>query len=133
MTGEAAESIGYRIRKYREEEGLSLTKLEAKSGVSKGYLWSLENEEGKRPSAETLHAIAKALGVTMGALFGRELLTKVPTDVPNSLREFARDRELPDSDVMMLAGIEFRGVRPRSRERWELIYNAIRLSRTLDD
>ena len=33
----------------------------------------------------------------------------------------------------MLAAIEFRGTRPQTRERWEHIYNAIRMSQTLDE
>jgi len=103
------------------------------AGVSKGYLWSLENVPDKRPSAQTLYAIATALGVTMGSLLGRRLLTDQPTDIPESLQEFADAKKLPDSDVRMLAGIEFRGVRPQTPERWEHIYNAIWMSRTLDE
>lgn len=133
MSTEPAESIGDRIRRFRGEAGLSLSQLAASSRVSKGYLWSLENEPDKRPSAETLYAVAEALGVTISALLGRRLLATRPTDVPDSLREFADANGLPDRDVVMLAGIEFRGARPQTRERWEHIYNAIRLSRTLDE
>lgn len=132
MNNEADESIGDRIRRYRGDAGLSLSQLAMSAGVSKGYLWSLENAAGKRPSAETLYSIAKALGVTMSSLLGRRLLTKHPTDIPSSLQEFADAKRLPESDVRMLSGIEFRGVRPRTRERWEHIYNAIRMSQTLD-
>lgn len=57
----------------------------------------------------------------------------MPTGVPDSLRKFALARDLPESDVMMLAGIEIRGVRPQTRERWEHIYKAISLSKTLDE
>ena len=133
MTNETGETIGDRIRKYRREAGLSLNQLASSAKVSKGYLWSLENEPDKRPSAETLYAIAETLGVTMSTLLGRRLLTQQPTDIPDSLREFAKDKGLPEKDMRMLAGIEFRGVRPQSRERWEHIYNAIRMSRTLDE
>ncbi len=133
MSNEADESIGDRIRRYRGEAGLSLSQLAMSAGVSKGYLWSLENVAGKRPSGETLYAIAEALGVTMSSLLGRRLLTTQPTDIPDSLQDFARAKMLPENDVRMLAGIEFRGVRPQTRERWEHIYNAIRMSRTLDE
>lgn len=133
MSDEAGVAIGDRIRRYRREAGLSLNQLATSARVSKGYLWSLENEPDKRPSAQTLYAIAEALGVTMSTLLGRRLLTKPPTDIPRSLREFATEKELPEKDVLMLAGIEFRGVRPQSRARWEHIYNAIRTSQALDD
>ena len=133
MSNETGESIGDRIRRYRGEADLSLSQLAASAGVSKGYLWSLENVAGKRPSAETLYAIARALGVTMSALLGRRLLTEQPTDIPTSLEEFAKEKGLPENDVQMLAGIQFRGVRPQTRERWEHIYNTIRMSQTLDE
>ena len=133
MTNETGDSIGDRIKRYRGDAGLSLSQLAISAGVSKGYLWSLENAPDKRPSAETLYAIANALGVTMSSLLGRRLVANQPTDIPNSLREFAEAKKLPDSDVRMLAGIQFRGVRPQTRERWEHIYNAIRMSQTLDD
>ena len=128
-----AESVGDRIRRYREQAEFSLSQLAAEAGVSKGYLWSLENVPDKRPSAETLYAVADALGVTMSDLLGRRLLAAPPTDIPDSLRAFASDRGLPENDVQMLAGIEFRGVRPQTRERWEHIYNAIRISKALDE
>ncbi len=133
MSEEAGVTIGDRIRRYRREAGLSLNQLATSARVSKGYLWSLENEPDKRPSAQTLYAIAEALGVTMSTLLGRRLLTKPPADIPRSLREFANEKELPEKDVLMLAGIEFRGVRPQSRERWAHIYNAIRTSQALDE
>lgn len=112
---------------------MSLSQLATSSGISKGYLWTLENEpEDKRPSAETLYAVAEALGVTMSELLGRQLLATTPDDVPESLRLFAKERELTASDVRMLAGIQFRGARPQSSERWQYIYDAIRMSRSLD-
>ena len=110
MTTETGESIGDRIHRFRREANLSLNQLATSAQVSKGYLWSLENESDKRPSAETLYAIAEALGVTMSTLLGRRLLTAQPTDIPDSLRKFANDKGLPENDVLMLAGIEFRGV-----------------------
>ena len=133
MTSTDAETIGDRIRRYREEAGLNLSQLADRSEVSKGYLWTLENKADKRPSGETLYAIAEALGVTMSSLLGRRLLATPPTDIPESLQQFALEKRLPDTDVKMLAGIEFRGVRPQTPERWQHIYNAIRTSEKLDE
>lgn len=126
--------IGANIRAYREEVGLSLNQLAERSGISKGYLSALENEgnETRRPSGETLYAIAEALGVTISDLMGRSLLPPEAAEIPASLMEFAEEAELPQSDVAMLAAIEFRGERPKTRERWSYIYNAIRTSADLD-
>jgi transcriptional regulator with XRE-family HTH domain len=126
--------IGANIRAYRKEVDLSLNQLAERSGISKGYLSALENEEHetRRPSGETLYAIAEALGVTMSDLMGRKLLTEGPSEIPASLQEFAEEAQLPQRDIEMLAGIEFRGERPKTKERWSYIYNAIRTSGDLD-
>lgn len=126
--------IGANIRAYREEVGMSLNQLAERSGISKGYLSALENEAHatRRPSGETLYAIAEALGVTMSDLMGRRLLTEGTAEISSSLREFAEEAGLPQRDVAMLAAIEFRGERPKTKERWSYIYNAIRTSASLD-
>ena len=128
-------SVGQRIRKFRADRGMSLNMLSDQSGVSKGYLSNLENSpDGGRPSAESLYVIAKALGVTMSDLLGRKLLVEQGTlsDVPDELRQFGRDAALPETDIQMLANIRFRGEQPRAKERWEYIYNAIKLSAGMD-
>lgn len=112
---------------------MSVNQLAEKTGISKSYLWSLENEESAaRPSGETLYAIAKELGVTMSDLLGRQLLTEQSHTIPPTLREFAQAHGLPATDVQMLANIRFRGETPRTKERWQYIYDAIRTSEMFD-
>lgn len=126
--------ISDRIRRFRDDAGLSLTALAAKAGISKSYLHRLESGavDAPRPSGKTLYALAEALGVTMSDLLGRKLLVRNSTEVPQALRAFAQEEGLPESDVRMLASIEFRGEQPRTVERWRYIYNAIEMSRGLD-
>jgi transcriptional regulator with XRE-family HTH domain len=129
-----AASVGDRIRRFRNERGLNLSRLAEQAGVSKGYLWALENDPGaRRPSAETLFAVARALGVTMADLMGRELSAAPPEKIPDSLREFAEEEGLPEADIQMLASIQFRGERPRTKERWRYIYTAISTSAAIDE
>jgi transcriptional regulator with XRE-family HTH domain len=113
---------------------MSLSALANATGISKSYLWSLENEaSASRPSGATLYEIARALGVTMSALLGRQLLTDPPEEIPPGLDEFARGEQLTEADVRMLANIQFRGDRPQTKERWAYIYNAIRTSKGIDE
>lgn len=134
MADKREPQIGVRIRRYRQDRGMSLNQLAERSGISKGYLWNLENTEtSTRPSAQTVYAIADALDVTMADLLGRKPAVQPGThDVPDSLREFADERGLPESDVQMLASIRFRGEQPTSKQRWAFIYEAIRGSQHLD-
>ncbi len=128
-----ASSIGTRMKTYRDEAGMSLSQLAELSGVSKSYLWNLENRrEDKRPSAKILFSIAKALGVTIADLLGHELHVTVADNIEPSLAEFAERAGLPAADVAMLASIRFRGDAPKSIDRWKFIYQAIRTSRELD-
>lgn len=130
--------VGGRIRRYRQERRLSLSQLAEQAEVSKGYLSTLENNDdtgtqSRRPSAETLYAIAKVLGVTISDLLGRKLLTTPNNEIPESLRQFAREEDLPEADVVMLAAIKFRGEAPRTVDRWRYIYTAIRTSESIDE
>jgi transcriptional regulator with XRE-family HTH domain len=127
--------IGKRIRRYRVQSGLSLGQLAQASGVSKSYLWALESEgTAERPSGAKLYEIARVLGVSMADLLGREVLLKEDTklSIPDSLREFAKEDGVPESDVRALARIRFRGEQPKTKERWRYIYNAIRTSEMID-
>lgn len=127
-------STGARIKRFRQEQGLSLTELAQKAGISKGYLWTLENESGStRPSADTLLAVSGALGVSLGDLLGRALRSTQAPALNEALREFAAEEGLPEPDVEMLAGIQFRGEQPTSKDRWRYIYQAIKSSKALDD
>jgi transcriptional regulator with XRE-family HTH domain len=127
------QGIGARIRRFRDDAGLSLSALATKAGVSKGYLHRLEADStDARPSGKTLYLLAEALGVTMSDLLGRKLLGPAQVEVPDTLRQLADDEGLPEADVLMLASIEFRGEAPRTKERWRYIYNAIETSRGLD-
>ncbi len=56
--------LGEKLRSLRTEKNLTLEKLAELAGVSKSYLWELENRESQRPSAEKLTAIADNLGVS---------------------------------------------------------------------
>jgi transcriptional regulator with XRE-family HTH domain len=102
--------------------------------VSKSYLSELENGNGsaQRPSADVLYRLGKALGVAMSDLLGRPVIIEPTRKRPASLVKFAKDANLPEADIEMLAGIKFRGDQPRTADRWGFIYQAIRNSEPMD-
>lgn len=59
MTTKLAE----KLRTQRTEKGLSLDALAKQAGLSKSYLWELENREDTKPSVEKLQAVATVLDV----------------------------------------------------------------------
>lgn len=132
--GAPVRTVGESIRRFREEAGLSLGQLAERAEVSKSYLWNLENRtEDKRPSAKVLFGIASALGVTLADLYGHGLAMEKQSPIEPSLAEFAKAAHLNAADVRMLASIAWRGEPPRTVDRWQFIYNAIRSSRSLDE
>jgi transcriptional regulator with XRE-family HTH domain len=129
------DQIGARLRKEREKAGLTLAQLAAVTGVSKPYLVKLENEPSN-PSLQLLARLVDALDITVADLLGgpRYRADDTALDVPSLLRSFADDAGLSSAELRTLASIRFRkGDEPRSTERWEYIYNSLRLSRGLDE
>lgn len=134
MADDDAVAIGARIKKFREDKGLTAAELAQTADISRSYLSELENGKGdhKRPSAEVMYRLGKALGISMSELLGRPLITESLQKRPASLLAFAAQSNLPDSDIEMLASIRFRGDAPETAERWGFIYNAIKTSVSLD-
>lgn len=66
--------LGNKIKTLRKDKGLTLEQLAEQIGSGKSYIWELENKGVKRPSAEKLALIAKALNVTTDFLVDNEQL-----------------------------------------------------------
>jgi transcriptional regulator with XRE-family HTH domain len=128
------ETVGTRIKRFREEKGLTASELAAKAKIAKSYLSALESGDAhpRRPSGETMYRLAEALGVAMSDLLGRPILRSEHSERPESLIQFAEENDLPERDIEMLASIQFRGDQPQTPKRWEFIYEAIRNSKRMD-
>ena len=61
--------MGYKIKDLREARAMTQEELAEKSGVSRGTISALENEESKNATTSTLMKLAIALGVTLDELF----------------------------------------------------------------
>jgi transcriptional regulator with XRE-family HTH domain len=122
------------LKRLRDEKRLSQAALARQAEVSPAYLSELEGGQGKRPSGQVLMRLAKALGVTIAEVLGESVRPgDLAVEPDPSLLEFAKERNLPPSDVEMLAAIRFRGDPPRSSRRWAMIYDTIVSSQMLDD
>jgi transcriptional regulator with XRE-family HTH domain len=121
-------TIGERIRARRDEANLSLAELARRVGISKGYLHNLESGDAASPSAEILFRIANELGTTIADLMGEaeQLVSRAKSRIPDSLRNFAIQANLPEKDIQMLANIEYRGKQPENEDDWRYIYESIK-------
>lgn len=64
--------MGYRLKKFREEKGLTQTKLSEMSGVSRQTIASMESAKSCVVTTKTLLRLANALGVRVETLFFAE-------------------------------------------------------------
>jgi transcriptional regulator with XRE-family HTH domain len=58
-----ATRLGEKLKALRTSKGYTLDRLAELSGLSKSYIWELENRESQRPSAEKLTSLGDVLGV----------------------------------------------------------------------
>ena len=58
-----------KLKKIRQEKGITLVKLSEISGVSVGYLCHLERGSRKNPSIEIMEKISKALDKSIADIF----------------------------------------------------------------
>ncbi len=68
-----ANLLGAKIKELRKAKGLTLEQLAEQIGSGKSYIWELENRGVKRPSAEKLAAIARALDTTTDYLVDNDM------------------------------------------------------------
>ncbi len=91
--------LGTRMRQLRRDRGLTLRALAEAAGVDHTYLSKIENNKpGFKPGAETVRALASALGTDSLELL--MLAGKVPPELehmvasPSGLRFYSRSRAI---------------------------------------
>jgi len=127
-------SLAVKLKEIRKKRKLSLAALASEADVSKTYLWQLETEEGKQPSAEILYRLATALGVTIADLLDKpvRIASLESVDIPESLKRLMDERgeelDIQEDDLKMLLSIKYRGRQPRTQEEWEFILRSIKMT-----
>jgi transcriptional regulator with XRE-family HTH domain len=81
-------TLGEKLKAKRAEAGKSLDTLAKDAGLSKSYLWELENRESPKPSLEKLQAIANALNIDV-AFFIDDSIEDLQEDLKD--RQFFRN------------------------------------------
>ena len=59
----------FKLKRIREQKGLTIEKLAELSNISAGYLCHLENGSRKNPSIKVMKNIARALNVDIAEIF----------------------------------------------------------------
>lgn len=126
--------LGEQVRFFRQGKGWSQAKLAEVSGVPKAYISDLENGEAGRPNIQYMYSIAVALEKTLDDLLNeaapsvqKPRARKKAEDLPPGLAELQQELQLSDADVDMLAQLNFRGNRPRDKEGWRFMWDALKM------
>jgi len=112
---------------------MSLDEVAANAGISKTYLWELEKDEAgtKKPSADVLLRIAKALSTTIAKLLELPTVqikeTDTEVEIPAALLQLqerlqSQGTPLSPQDVRDLVSMKFRGGQPRTVDDWNQLY-----------
>ena len=125
--------LGYKIRFLRQGKEWTLADLAGRSGIAKAYISDLENGVAGKPNIQYMFAVATALGVTLDELISdttsKPLKSKrlPPTTLPPGLLELQQELKLTNEDVETLAQVNFRGNRPRDKEGWRFLLEALKM------
>jgi transcriptional regulator with XRE-family HTH domain len=127
--------LGENVRFRRHGKGWTLNDLAEKSGINKAYISDLENGSAGKPNIQYVFAIANALGVTLDELLDNAAPRQADSprkkrpadDLPPGLKELQMEMKLSDSEVEMLAQVNFRGNRPKDMEGWRFLLEAIKM------
>ncbi len=117
--------FGRRVRERRRQEGLSQEELANHVGISRNYLSQIERGQATNLSWQVMERLTFALGLKeeQQSDVGHELKNLSP-----SLAEFIKEANLPPDDIQMLASLCYRGRQPTTKEKWELLYNVIKMT-----
>lgn len=81
-------TLGKKLKDKRSERGKSLEVLARDAGLSKSYLWELENRDSPKPSLDKLQALAAALDIDV-AFFMDDSIEELEEDLKD--RQFFRN------------------------------------------
>ncbi|MEB3291906.1 MAG: helix-turn-helix transcriptional regulator [Synechococcales bacterium] len=123
--GDRAQFFGKLVRDRRKQERLSQTELADKVGISRNYLSQIERGESTNLSWQVRQTLSEALGLSSDR---SEPAPAIADTLPPGLATFASQAQLPPDDVQMLAKLKYRGNQPSTPEKWELLYNVIKMT-----
>lgn len=130
-------SVGSRIRYVRTQKGLTLEQLAEKAGISKSFLWEVEQDRSDI-GGEKLLRVANVLGASLDFLLRGE---PAPEDyrppvieIPGELSDLAEESGLTyqqtlallDIDRSIMARRSTKTREPRTKEYWQRLYERIK-------
>ena len=131
------DTVGQRINYIRSEQGLTLERLADQAGVSKSFLWEVEQDRSGI-SGRRLLQVANALGASLDFLLRGDPAPQdyepLSIEIPRALSEVAEQLGISYRQTMMLLDIDRsivarRGGRSRAmrnHDDWKTLHDAVK-------
>lgn len=84
--------LGEFVRAHRKVIGLSLEQVAARAGCTKSHIWEIEDGRARNPTVKMVDALAKALGVSVHAMFHAALITAKAEGAPSTNAQPSNER-----------------------------------------
>ena len=97
-------SVGERVRQLRRQREMSLQQVALRAELSVGFLSQIERGL-RKPSAEILQQIARALEISSETLYVRAGILDEPTDELDLIAEIRRDRHINEDQKKTMVRI----------------------------
>ncbi len=114
------------VRDRRRQEGFSQAALAERAGISRNYLSQIERGKATNLSWQVRQTLVDLLGIAANG--NNQGTGKTAAPLPEGLAAFAEKAQLPQDDVLMLAGLKYRGKQPTTPDKWELLYSVIKMT-----
>jgi transcriptional regulator with XRE-family HTH domain len=118
-------TFAQQVHDRRKQEGLSQAKLAEQLNISRNYLSQIERGQSTNLSWQLREKLSAILGLKQEP---EPESADEMNDLPPSLIQFAEAANLPPDDVLMLARLKYRGKQPSTPEKWEFLYNVIKMT-----
>lgn len=122
--GTADLGFAKQVRDRRRQEGLSQAALAEQVGISRNYLSQIERGKATNLSWQVRQSLVDQLGIAASD----SVASGTAASLPEGLEAFAEKAQLPQDDVLMLARLKYRGKQPTTPDKWELLYNVIKMT-----
>lgn len=109
MSKQTKMTLGFVLKKLREDNGFSLRGVEDETGISNAYLSQLENDKAKKPSANILHKLADLYKSDFGHLLSLAGIVENESEVNKSFGEyvFSKNNLSKDEEEELLQYLQF--------------------------
>jgi transcriptional regulator with XRE-family HTH domain len=129
---EGTTALGANLRRLRMERGLTLDQLAKLTGLSKGYVWQLEDgRRGAMPGQDTIATLAAVLKVDERELRTPHAVPDGETKIPPALAELLADPatgQVDDDDVRALVRAQVMFANP-TKNTYRRLLDVLRAAR----